>query len=84
MAFAYTRTFREVIGRSRCSAGTFTNGSSDTGGDIDTGIKSISYANVSFTGHVDSGNPKFTVSAPTITVLCDEGADGYWIAIGRT
>ena len=83
MAFAYTRDIEQVVGNSRMSAGTFTNGASDTGGDIDTGLKSIAYANISFTSHVDSGNGKMTVSAPTVTVLCDEGADGYWIAWGR-
>lgn len=84
MAFSSTRTLR-ASQAFRISAGTFTNAAADTGGDIDTGLKSISWADAAFSSHVDSGNVKvtWTAGSPDITIVCNEGADGYWFAIGR-
>ena len=84
MSFAYTRTLRSAQTH-RISCGTFTNGAADTGGTIDSGLKSISFAAAAFSSHVDSGNPKvtWTAGSPTITILTNENADGYWFAIGR-
>lgn len=84
MAMTSTRTLNATT-LFRVSSGTFTNGATDTGGTIDTGLKSISFAAVSFGSHVDSGNGKvtWTAGSPNITIVCNEGADGYWIAFGR-
>lgn len=83
MAFAYTTTLRQVVGSCRLTAGTFTNGASDSGGAIDSGLKSIDFASVSCNSHLGTEFVKVTWSAGTVTLLTTEGADGTWMAIGR-
>jgi len=44
MAFSYTLIDRENIGTRKMAWGTFTNGASDTGGDVDTGLACVEAA----------------------------------------
>lgn len=83
MAFAYTTTLRTVVGPCRLTAGTFTNGTTDTGGAITSGLQSVDHVSVSCNSHLGTEFVKSTISGGTITLLTSEGADGTWFAIGR-
>ncbi|RME52746.1 hypothetical protein D6783_03885 [Candidatus Woesearchaeota archaeon] len=91
MAFAYTvnnNGVPEVLGRKRMVSGTFTNGATDTGGDIKTGLRRVEFFAVQLTGAAVASNaPVVNESFPTstgdITIVTDANADGIWYAIGE-
>jgi hypothetical protein len=83
MAFAYTVTSREWISRKkRICWGTFTNGTTDTGGDVVTGMKTIDHFCCSINSHVGATVNKTVVSGGTATLTINDGVDGTWMAIG--
>ena len=83
MAFAYAVTSREWISRrKRICWGTFTNGASDSGGAIVTGMKTCDVFIPSVNSHVGATNIKHTISGGTVTIVADEGVDGTWLAVG--
>jgi hypothetical protein len=81
MAFSSTRNFCGYP-RLRFATGTFTNGATDVGGTIDTGLKHVYFATVNVGSHIGSEQIKLTWSGSTLTLVTDEGADGYWFAVG--
>ena len=83
MAFASTRTGTSVFGNKRVSYGTFTNGATDTGGAITTGLSVIDMAKAIVTSHIASAQPQFTISGGTLTLGTENDADGRWEVWGR-
>lgn len=89
MAFSYTLTSIGVAGFFRISWGTFTNASSSTGGDIDTGLGVVNAMFLQHTGSAVVANapvvnetlPGATGSA--MTIVTDADASGVWLAIGK-
>jgi len=88
MAFSSTITDRGVFGSKRCAWGTYTNASSSTGGDIETGLESVEYIQLQEKGtavQVAGGavvNETLPVSGGiTIVTVADDC--GFWFAIGR-
>lgn len=90
MAFAYSKLGETVTGNQRKTWGSFTNGGSDTGGDIVTGLSNCYELIPYHTGSavVDSAPVvNETLSADgfgtgTITIVTTAGADGGWTAYG--
>lgn len=93
MAFAYTvtqtiplRDAHGMVGPMVMVTGTYTNGGSDTGGEIDTGLELLYYGDANCglsqaaTANLVSINDA-SDGAMTITTVADE--DGEWVAIGR-
>jgi hypothetical protein len=67
--------------------GIFTNGSSDTGGDIDTGLVICESISIEFTGSAavaDAAaiNESFPCNGRAITIVTTANADGIWRAVG--
>jgi hypothetical protein len=86
MAFTSTRLRTYADGGGRVSVGTFVNAlSTDTGGSVDTGIKSLESFVVTFTSHFNSPNPKATITAGSsiVTLVTEGGTSGRWRATGR-
>jgi len=88
MAFSSTIIGRTIFGDRWVSWGTFTNGDSDTGGDIDTGLAYVEYVKLQYTGSsVVSDAPVVNETLPKsggkVTIVTPAGADGLWFAIGR-
>lgn len=85
MSFAYEVTRRDVHGRTRCHSGTFTNGGTDSGGTIVTGLEKVSRFLPSLSSHLGSEFPKVTINSPNngdVTIVTSDGADGGWVAYG--
>ena len=83
MAFSSTMLGNFAVSRSkRLSFGTFTNAAADSGGDIDTGLSACDAIFLSASTEPNSGTYNVTISAGTATVVTEDGADGYWLAIG--
>ena len=88
MAFAYTKDGYTIIGNKRLVWGTYTNGSGDTGGDIDTSLSRVEMINLQHTGTaVSTGAPAINETLPmssgVVTIVTDDNSDGIWFAIGR-
>lgn len=84
MAFAYTTTSNTVFGNKRIVFGTFTNGVSDTGGEIATGLTTVDFfipigSSLPLTAQVNETLP---LASGTVTIVTDPDLDGYWMAIG--
>jgi hypothetical protein len=67
--------------------GTFTNGSSDTGGDINTGLVICESISIEFTGSAAVAdavaiNESFPCSGSAVTIVTTADAVGIWRAIG--
>lgn len=70
---------------------TFTNGSGDTGGVVNTGFAYIHDAQVMVTSHVGAANTKFSLTSPALTIETGpyltietgDGIDGTLIVTGR-
>ena len=87
MAFASTITGTTVFGNKVVKFGTFTNGGSDTGGDIDTGLEVCEQLFLQQTGAaVVADAPVVNETLPAdgsaITIVTTADADGIWMAIG--
>lgn len=91
MAFAYSENEDgeyQLVGTLKMKSGTFTNGGSDTGGDIDTGLRRVLYFGIQQTGSaVVTNAPVVNETMPldggVVTVVTDADADGTWVAIGE-
>ena len=90
--FAVSSVINELPhGGRRITYGSFTNGGSDTGGEISTGlniVESFSITPYSATA-VDANacvvNETFPLNGTgeqSVTIKCDSGISGYWRAIG--
>lgn len=67
--------------------GTFTNGVSDTGGDINTGLVVCETLSIEFTGSAavaDAAaiNETFPCSGDAVTIVTTANASGIWRAVG--
>lgn len=88
MAFSSTVTkFESISRRRRMSFGTFTNGTAlDSGGEIDTGLKSVDTFLWSCASHLGTEVFKVTKNSATagkVTLVTSTGAvTGDWLAIG--
>lgn len=83
MAFSSTVTkVDRGSGRYKKSWGTFTNAAADSGGTIATGLKKVDHFSASYDSHVYAGVPKVTISAGSVTIVTEDGADGTWVAHG--
>ncbi|MCP4493238.1 MAG: hypothetical protein GY820_38940 [Gammaproteobacteria bacterium] len=79
MAFARTVSYSTVFGNKRIVVGEFSQGNTDTGGDIDTTLSAISFFHASYS--TDNSDSSGTV---TIVTADPGGAQvGHWMAIGE-
>lgn len=72
-------TKKTVFGDLRCHIGVFSQGNGDTGGAIATGLKRVTFFNIS------AETKNIAVSGGTVTVTTSDpgaGSAGYWIALG--
>ena len=92
MTFTYSVTTPKGIpmldGVGYKSYGTFTNGASDCGGDIYTGLSRVEVFVASITGSAATTegvgiNETFPKSSDGVTIVTLSGVDGTWIAHGR-
>jgi hypothetical protein len=83
MAFASTVTDQTVVGNIRMVYGTFTNGETDSGGDITPGLDNVRGFSCVPTGQVGATMPKYSFASGVITLVTDNGVDGNWIAWGN-
>jgi hypothetical protein len=85
MAFEFTKDLEWEEGL-RFRSGTFTNGGSDTGGDIYTGLQKVEGMFLQQKGSaVVAAQPSVYETFPKadpITIVTTADADGYWIAFG--
>jgi hypothetical protein len=87
MAFAYTVEGTSYFGDKKVAWGTFTNGGSDTGGDIKTGLTKVECFLTSLKGSAviaaaEVINETLPLSSGDVTIVTNAGDDGYWFAIG--
>lgn len=87
MAFSSTILCKSVFGNKRIAYGTFTNGTNDTGGDINTGLKICEFIVLQPKGTAVSSNQAVVnktlpIAGNAITIVTDAGVSGYWFAIG--
>lgn len=86
MAFSYAILHRNVSGDRYIITGTFTNGATDTGGDIDTGLQVVENFQIQEVGSavvVDKSvvNESFPCGG-IVTIVTDADVDGIWRAEG--
>ena len=87
MAFESEVTIRSVMGNKRVHFGTYTNGSGDTGGDINTGLRSCEFLSLQPGGSSAIAtapvvNETLPVAGSAVTVVTADDEDGNWMAIG--
>lgn len=87
MAFASAKLGENVVGNQRMVWGTYTNAGGDTGGDINTGLHSVHNMILQPRGTAVNANaPVINETLPcagsAVTIVTDDGADGYWTAFG--
>jgi len=87
MAFENTIKHVDRIGKWKIKVGTYTNGGSDTGGELDTGLGNLLGLFLMKTGNGTTTdlavvNETFPdVSGPYATIITKAGDDGIWLAI---
>lgn len=86
MAFAYTVDRYFVQGNKKVREGSYTNGSGDSGGDIDTGLTVVESIALEPTGDaVIANHPSINETLPhagAITIVTTASEDGQWTAKG--
>ena len=82
MAFAYTIKKTSVFGDVRVVMGSYTNGSSDTGGVIATGLNEVFYFNSDCETSNAGASNKVAISGGDVTITTADNEDGKFIAIG--
>lgn len=87
MAFASTINGYGKIGDKATTWGTFTNGASDTGGDINTGLVVCESLSIEFTGttavtEAAAINETFPCDGSAVTIVTTANTNGIWRAIG--
>ncbi|MCE5282876.1 MAG: hypothetical protein LLG93_12310 [Deltaproteobacteria bacterium] len=87
MAFTSTITGRAVIGNKVAKWGTFTNTSSSTGGDINTGLHlaesvTLTPKGTAVAANAPAVNEDLPVAGNAVTIVTDADQAGYWQAIG--
>ena len=87
MAFSSEVTRETVFGNVRIKWGTFTTSSTETGGDIETGLTRthllvVQQSGSSVTADAPVVNETFPLAGGDVTIVTTASADGYWLAIG--
>ena len=87
MAFTSAVLGTTVFGNKRVKWGTFTTSSTDTGGDISTGLTRVDMMLLQHSGSAAAADAPaitetFPLSGGDVTVIHTTSADGYWLAIG--
>lgn len=87
MAFTSAVLGTTVFGNKRVKWGTFTTSSSETGGDIATGLTRVDMMLLQHSGASDvddapAVNETFPLSGGDVTIVHTASANGYWLAIG--
>jgi hypothetical protein len=88
MAFESAITQRPIaVGNRRWAWGTYTNGSGDTGGNIDTGLRMCEAIFLQPGGSAVIAtapvvNETLPIAGSAITVVTADDEDGTWLAIG--
>jgi len=87
MAFTSAITAKTVFGNKRVHFGTYTTDSTDTGGDINTGLRSceaifLQQMASAVTADAPVVNETLPVAGSAVTIVQTASADGYWMAIG--
>ena len=88
MAFTYTKDGISIWGTHKISYGTFTNGATDEGGDVNTGLNKILWFHITVKATTTAAtlpvvNETFPLAGPNVTIVCEDGQDGYWVAGGN-
>ena len=87
MAFSSTVTIKTQFGNKRIHYGTFTQAGGDTGGDINTGLRSceammLQTSGAAVSADQSSVNETLPCAGSAITIVTTAGAVGYWLAVG--
>ena len=87
MAFTSAVLGTTVFGNKRVKWGTFTTSSTDTGGDIATGLTRVDmmllqHSGASVATDAPAVTETFPLSGGDVTIVTTKSADGYWLAIG--
>jgi len=88
MAFSSTITARPcAMGNKRVAVGTFTQAGGDTGGDINTGLRSCEFIMLQTTGAAASADQSavdetLPVDGSAVTIVTTAGVVGNWLAVG--
>jgi hypothetical protein len=87
MAFASEIKGYGKSGDKSTTWGIFTNGVSDTGGDINTGLVICESLSIEFTGSAAVAdapaiNESFPCSGSAVTIVTTANANGIWRAVG--
>jgi len=87
MAFTSAITESITIGNKKVTFGTFTTSSTDTGGDINTGLAMCEFIKLDYSGAAAGAtcimvNETLPVAGSAVTVVHAASADGYWWAFG--
>lgn len=87
MAFASAVVEQGVMGDKKYSRGTYTNGSGETGGDIDTGLAVCEALMLQPGGSAAIAtapvvNETLPVAGSAVTVVNADNEDGNWFAFG--
>lgn len=87
MAFTSAVTVRSNSGNKRMHMGTYTSSSTDTGGDINTGLRScemicLQQTASAVTADAPVVNETLPCDGSAVTIVQTASADGYWIAWG--
>lgn len=88
MAFASELKYRTKFANKNVHIGTYTNGSGETGGDINTGLTSceaifLQPIGSSVIATAPVVNETLPVAGSAVTVVTADDEDGWWMAIGR-
>ena len=87
MAFSSAILGRAQAGGSTITWGTWTTSSTETGGDIDTGLHSCQNIQLTQTSNAVAtnaavANETFPCTGNAVTIVQDASGDGLWLAIG--
>ena len=88
MTFAYTLIERySIFGDKSVAYGTFTNGASDSGGDVKTGLKIVEMFVLTVKATTSAAtapvvNETFPLKGGDVTIVSAADQDGFWFAIG--
>ena len=84
MAFTFSKTYEAVEGNLRHTFGTFTTSSTDTTGDVYTGLQKV--FGIVMTPKNAAGAQCYTTTTfpavDPVTIVFSASSDGYWHAFG--
>ena len=90
MAFEFSVLGKDLVwGSKRISFGTYTNGATDTGGDINTGLGScellfLQPSGATVIANAPVVNETLPIDGSAVTIVTTADEDGYWLAVGKS